>query len=210
MKIEGLYKVSKAEEPKVTELYMRAFAQYPKMMHIFPDMETRGPALEATFQYYVPYDGAYGAIFSLDEEINEAVCIVHSSEMGYTEERHVAAGSYGPKYSAAMAKLTPQQRQLRIDLFDRLDELEKGLNLPEPHLYVDFLGVEPKMQNQGRGKKLMDAVSRYAEEQNLPLMLFTNTQADINFYKSCGFKVVGTTESEEFGFVNTYLVKEVS
>ena len=54
----------------------------------------------------------------------------------------------------------------------------------------------------------MKAVCGYAESLGLPLMLFTNTEEDVAFYKSLGFQVAGIVRSEKFGFVNTYLVKE--
>ena len=41
------------------------------------------------------------------------------------------------------------------------------------------------------------------------MMLFTNTPEDVEFYKSLGFQTVAVVKSEEFGFINTYLVKEV-
>ena len=39
-------------------------------------------------------------------------------------------------------------------------------------------------------------------------MLYTNGEDDIRFYKRNGFKVVGVTRSEEFGFENTYVMYE--
>ena len=34
----------------------------------------------------------------------------------------------------------------------------------------------------------------------------TNTDSDIVFYKSLGFRTIGIAKSEKFGFVNTYLL----
>ena len=104
-----------------------------------------------------------------------------------------------------MNKLTRAERQVRIDLFNELERLEKDINLPEPHIYVDFLGVSKDYQHQGRGKKLMACICRYADSLKLPLMLFTNTADDVKFYQNLGFNITGETSSEKFGFVNTYL-----
>ena len=54
----------------------------------------------------------------------------------------------------------------------------------------------------------MDAICDYADEQGLPLMLFTNTEEDIRFNESFNFQIVGITESEEFGFHNTYMLRK--
>ena len=36
-------------------------------------------------------------------------------------------------------------------------------------------------------------------------MLFTNGEDDIRFYEKNGFRIIGVTTSEEFGFENTYV-----
>lgn len=208
MEIKGLYKLKREQEEMLIKTYIDAFRTYPKLDLAFPDKEAKAAALEATLRFYVAYDMEYGAAFSLDEEVREGVCLVFSGEMHYTQARHEKAGSYSAAYKAAMGRLTEEQQRKRDALFEELDRLEKALELPEPHLYVDFLGVRGDSQHQGRGRKLMSAICQYAQQQGLPLMLFTNTEDDVAFYESLGFHVVGVVRSEEFGFVNTYLVKE--
>lgn len=209
MEIKGLYKLKSADQETLIQTYLDAFSDYPKMMKAFPDKKVKEAALEATLRYYVAYDMTFGGAFSLDSEIREGVCLVHSAEMHYTRQRYEMAGSYSPAYKAAMARMKPEDQKRRVALFEELDELEKGLELPDPHLYADFLGVRSDFQKQGRGRKLMSFVCEYAKEQGLPIMLFTNTEDDVNFYKSLGFHVAAVVRSERFGFVNTYLVKEV-
>lgn len=209
MEIKGLYKLKREEEEKLIQTYINAFRTYPKLDPAFPQKEAKAAALEATLRFYVAYDMEYGAAFSLDEEVREGVCVVYSEDMHYTQERHEKAGSYSQKYREAIGKLTDMQQQKREALFDELDRLEETVELPHPHLYVDFLGVEEVSQHQGRGRKLMNAVCAYAREQRLPLMLFTNTEEDVAFYKSLGFHIAGIVRSREFGFVNTYLVRDI-
>ncbi len=208
MEISGLYKLARADQEKLVETFLDAFQNYPKLMVAFPEKESRMAALEAMLWYYTAYDMEYGNAFSLDEQIKEGVCVAHSDEMDYTRERLEKAGSYDLPYLAAMKRLTQAEQERWKGLFDELDKLEKTIDLPKPHLYVDFLGVKQTCQHQGRGRKLMNAVCEYAKKQELPLMLFTNTEEDVAFYKSLGFQVIDIVRSEEFGFVNTYLVKE--
>ena len=97
IEIKGLYKLKKTDQEKLIQTYMDAFQDYPKMMKAFPDKAVKTAALEATLRYYVAYDMEYGGAFALDHEIREGVCLVHSEEMHYTEERHKKAGSYSPE-----------------------------------------------------------------------------------------------------------------
>ena len=209
MELKGLYKLKKEYKEKLVQTNKDAFKDYPKLMLAFPDKEKKEAALEATLRFYTAYDMEYGEAFSTDENIMDGVCIVHSDDMDYTEERYEKADCYSPEYEAAMARLTPEDQQRRLDLFDELDALEAGLEIPRPHIYADFLGVHSSVQQQGRGRKLMTAVCDYAADLGLPVMLFTNTDEDVAFYQSMGFRILAVVNSEEFGFTNTYLLKEV-
>lgn len=206
MEIPQLYKLKASDREKLIKTYMSAFREYPKLMNVFPDNSKRLCALEATLRYYTSYDLRYGSGFSIDENVNEAVLAVHSSQMHYSFLRHLRAGSYSHGYRAAMKKLSGSDRRMRIELFKELDLLEKTITVPSPHIYVDFLGVTERYQHQGRGRKLMSHLCRYADIHDIPLMLFTNTAEDIRFYQSLGFDIIGKTSSEKFGFVNIYLL----
>lgn len=203
---ENMYEIKYSDLEKVIETYKDAFSKYPKLMGAFPKKDERAYALEATLRYYCAYDLYFGKGFALDESVNEAVLFVSSEEMKYTEKRHKIAGSNSEKYEKVMKKLTKKQQEKRIELFCELDEMELELDIPEPHLYVDFLGVKEKYQHCGRGKKLMEAVIKIAKNKGIPIMLFTNTPEDIEFYEGLGFHQIGRTKSEKFGFENVYLV----
>lgn len=207
MELKGLYKLKKDDKEKLVQTYKDAFKDYPKLMLAFPDKEKKEAALEATLRFYTAYDMEFGEAFSTDENVLDGVCIVHSDEMDYTEERYIQAGCYSKEYQAAMDRLTPEDQQRRVELFDELDALEADLEIPCPHIYADFLGVHSSVQQQGRGRKLMTTVCDYAAEQGLPVMLFTNTPEDVAFYQSLGFRILAVVKSEEFGFINTYLLK---
>lgn len=209
MELKGLYKLKKEDREKLVQTYMDAFKNYPKLMLAFPDKEIKAAALEATLRFYTAYDMEFGEAFSTDPSVNDGVVIIHSDNMKYTEERYQQADCYSPEYQVAMNRLSEEDQARRLALFDELDALEAGIEIPRPHIYADFLGVRSEYQQQGRGRKLMGAVIEYAESLGLPVMLFTNTDEDVAFYQSMGFRVLAVVSSEEFGFTNTYLLKEV-
>jgi len=178
------------------------------MLNAFPDDETRIPAIEATIRYYGAYDLRYGSAFSLDSDINEACVIIHSDDMKYTFLRHLLSGSYSSSYRHAMKKLNKADRTKRLRLFDELDRLEATIDIPRPHIYLDFLGTKEECQHQGRGRRLMNKICGFADDVQLPIMLFTNTDEDVAFYQSLGFHIIDIVSSEEFGFTNTYLIRD--
>ena len=208
IRMPALKELTVKEIDPVTELFLDAFQKYPKLDLAFPGQEKKMAALEATVRSYAAYDMRFGKGYSLDQNINEAVLLVESDQMNYSFFRHLYAGSYSLKYAKAMHRLGRADRQRRKDLFKELDAMERKLDIPRPHLYVDFLGVRTALQGQGRGRRLMGHICDYADDRKLPLMLFTNTEEDLRFYESLGFVKIGETHSPGFGFTNWYMVRK--
>ena len=209
MELKGLYKLKKEDREKLVQTYKDAFKDYPKLRMAFPDADKKAAALEASLRFYTAYDMEYGEAFSTDENILDGICVVHSDDMNYTEERYNQAGCYSDEYHAAMDILFEEDKQTREALFDEMDAREAELEIPRPHIYADFLGVRSDVQQQGRGRKLMGAACDYAASLGLPLMLFTNTDEDVAFYQSMGFKILAEVHFEKYGFTSTYMLKEV-
>lgn len=206
--IDELYEVKSIDQ--LTDLFLDAFQEYPKLRFAFQNSETRKTALEATFRFYGAYDLKYGKAYSLDSKVNEAAVLIESSQVRYTFLRHLLAGSYSKAYRKTMKKFRPDEKQTLTQMFSELDQLERQLTFPKKHIYLDFIGVKTELQGKGHGKKLMEHICHYSDQCSLPLMLFTNTQQDIEFYHKIGFEVVGTTHSDKFGFTNTYMVRDAS
>lgn len=208
IEIPSLTPLTSKDMDRITRLFLAAFHDYPKLKMPFPEEEKRQAALEALIRFYGTYDLKYGRGYALNEDMDAAVLIVESAQLNYSSFRHLMAGSYSKKYREAMKRLGKKERKRLRYLFAELEELEKDLTFPEPHLYVDFIGVWPDLQGRGRGYELMNHICDYADTQHLPIMLFTNTEEDIRFYRRLGFEVVGQTHSKKYGFTNQYMVRE--
>jgi len=209
MELKGLYKLKKEDYEKLILTYKDAFKDYPKLRQSFPDPVKKAAALEASLRFYAAYDMEFGEAFSTDAEVRDGICLVHSDEMHYCEDSYLKADCYSDEYYAAMDILSEEDKAVREAIFDAIDEEEAKIDIPRPHIYADFLGVHSDVQRQGRGRKLMGAACDYAAGLGLPLMLFTNTDDDVAFYKSMGFKVIAEVNFEEFGYTSTYMLKEV-
>ncbi len=205
IKIDDLFEVKDFE--KLMAVFLDAFRTYPKLEIAFKNPHTRMAALEATIRFYSAYDLRYGKAYSLNEEVNEGVVLIESSQVHYSFLRHLLARSYAKGYRKAMGHLNKSEKQTLRHMFVELDQLETTLDLPPNHLYIDFVGVKTSLQGQGNGRKLMTHVCHYADKRQLPLMLFTNTDLDVAFYKSLGFFVAGITHSDKYGFTNTYMLR---
>lgn len=205
--ITELHKLTEEEMTDAYEMMIRSFRNYPKLIGTFPDWDDRQAAIEMVLRYYGAFDFEYGNAYSLDESISEVLMIMFSEEVDYSEERLAAAGCDSEEFRRAASRLSEENVKRWWDFFDELDRTEAELEtIPEKYLYADFLCVSDEVQGQGRGSRIIQAACRYADEIGLPLMLFTNGEEDIRFYRKNGFKVIGVTTSEEFGLENTYVM----
>jgi ribosomal protein S18 acetylase RimI-like enzyme len=64
---------------------------------------------------------------------------------------------------------------------------------PEPHIYLNFLGVDPAHQGKHYGVALLDALHDLARERGTlaGVYLETATEANVPYYSARGYKVIG-------------------
>lgn len=207
--IEGLYRVNEGQLPEMFETFTRAFRDYPKLSGMFPNPEERQPAVEMVVEYYGRFDYMVGRIYSLDENLREGIAVLHSREVDYSDENFRAAGSINENFRRCSRKLGESGVRRWFEFFDEVDRLEAQLELPEEYIYVDLLAVDPDFQGEGRGSRLLEALTAKAEELGLPIMLFTNGEEDVRFYEKHGFKVLAVTRSEEYSLENVYMLYNI-
>lgn len=63
------------------------------------------------------------------------------------------------------------------------------IHYPDPHWYVDTVGVDPAWQRQGVGKAFLQQTIDLAQRSNLPIWLETQTAANVGYYEGFGFRV---------------------
>ena len=208
LRISDLYEIrnEKREKEKLIRLYMGAFGDYPKLKGLFKEERAFDAALEALLRFYVDYDLTYGKAFSLDENMDEAVCIMEfEAVQGYSDRRCKDAGCFSEEYLSAMSRLTDEEQRQWKETMEEIDRQEKRLTFPEPYFYVDFVAVKKGLQGEGHGSALMKKLTDNSDRENMPIMLFTNTEDDIRFYEKLGFRKVAVTRSEKYRFENTYM-----
>ena len=207
--IKGLHKITPDEYDRLYDLLKRAFEGYPEYYEVYGRDPLKAQAgFHMVLSYYGAYNLEFGGAYSLDENLNEAIVILHSDYMDYSEERCLQAGCDNENFRAAAAPLSPEEVQRWFDFNVELDSCEKALDLPKKYFYVDFIAVEPDHQGEGRARKLLDAVYEYCKSNDTPVMLFTNRDDEVDFYSHMGFKVVDQVNSPEHGLHSTYFLKD--
>jgi ribosomal protein S18 acetylase RimI-like enzyme len=71
--------------------------------------------------------------------------------------------------------------------------------VPGDHWYLAGIGVEPSAQRRGIGGALLQPGIEGARRAGLPAVLLTNSEANLPFYESHGFRTVRESETPKGG-----------
>ncbi len=84
----------------------------------------------------------------------------------------------------------PRDERRRLLATLRQFEGRRTALVPEPHWYLESIGVEPARQGEGIGTGLVRCVLDEADAQGAPAYLETETATNVRFYERLGFEVV--------------------
>ena len=71
-----------------------------------------------------------------------------------------------------------------------LPEERLAAAVPEPHWYLDMVGVDPARQEAGVGGTLLRAIHERADSDGWPTALFTVRPRNVPFYERHGYELV--------------------
>lgn len=67
--------------------------------------------------------------------------------------------------------------------------------MPNPHWYLEAIGVDPEREGRGFGSALVRAGMQRADRDQTPVYLETETERNVRFYEHLGFEVVEQTSA---------------
>lgn len=161
----------------------RAFMHDPIQIYTLPDVREREDKSPAHFEVILRYGLKYGEVYT-SERAEGVVIWLRSVE---TVKSHEHAG--GSSLEKLIQILGKEASDRFFSVFDFLEPYHKE-DVPEPHVYVFVVGVNPAFQGQGLGKALMETVIDKSQSSNTPVYLETASPATIAFYTKLGFSMV--------------------
>jgi ribosomal protein S18 acetylase RimI-like enzyme len=169
--------------PAAAAVLARAFFPDPLFAHVLPDEPHRAAALPALMQVVVTYCQRYGECYTTAGVVRAAAAW-NAPGSEPSEERMTAAG-FGTA-AAAMGDAATGRMLAVVEHFEGL----RARAVPDPHWYLMVVGVEPALQGQGVGGRLLQPVFARADAAGQSCYLETATSRDVQFYTRHGFEVV--------------------
>ncbi len=94
----------------------------------------------------------------------------------------------------ALIGLLWRQYGLRALIRGVLYELYSATFPPkEAHYYIYAIGIRPRFQGRGWGRRLMEPVLAHADAARLPVYLESANERNLSFYRRLGFRVIRET-----------------
>lgn len=165
--------------PGVRTLLAQAFVDDPMLQWIFPEEFIRLEATAAWFGIFVERYAAIDRVMTLDDG---AVMLWRMPD----DPREPPATL--PTVGGLLAALVGLERAGAIgDALGVIAEITPS----EPHVYVNFLGVDPSRQGRGLGLRLLRPVVAAARDAGLGVHLETTNPRNVGFYERMGFIQTG-------------------
>ena len=182
-RLDGLYRLQKKDTRRAAAVLADAFQHDPVWDAIMGEL---GPEKRAyAFETPVRYGLKYGAVYAPSEQLEGIAAWVPGTRADMTMWRVLRSGAMwsGIKLGTKVAgRMMPIFRPIEVDR----EEHMRGRS----YIYLQVIGVDPALQGQGYGGKLLRALIEQSEQTGMPLYLETETEKNVRMYERFGFQVV--------------------
>lgn len=176
--------LANAQIAEAANVCARAFFDVNLMVLHMPDVEERlrlGPVL---FEQGIRYANLVGKVFTT---VGVPAGVVYGWSMPVAQPTVHELTDAG---LAPLPQLIGEEAVHRFEaLVNPIEELQWRL-VPPPCSYLGLLAVDPSRQGTGVGSALVRAFLRNAQQDALPVCLWTTTESNVPFYERLGFGVV--------------------
>jgi GNAT superfamily N-acetyltransferase len=183
MRADTITRLQSAQISEASEVLGRAFWDDPLPIYVLPDEALRREAIGSLFGFLLRHGDLFGEVYTTAPAVRGAAIWLapHSGEP--TQERLVAAGF------ADVAVTLGEGAMTRFETFLEHEGAHHKAVMPEPHWFLDAIGVAPEWQGHRIGSELMRPVLARADADGVPCYLSTGTERNVRFYQRHGFAV---------------------
>jgi GNAT superfamily N-acetyltransferase len=182
----SLYKLNKKDINKAAEVFISAYYDYPVMLYVFPDNETRRKYLIKLFCFRIKMALFYNEVIATSPDL-EGIIVRSDSNIDISLWNQIQHGGLSLIYKLGLKAF---KKALLIDSFDT-SQHKKLTN--SRHLTVGPFAVSPEHQGKGFGSKLMRMIIEESKKDSLPIYLQTCTEKNYLIYSHLGFELIEKT-----------------
>lgn len=203
MMISSLHKITKKEVEEASLVLGKAFHNGLVMSHVIPDKDERKQKLPMVFEVSIRFALKYGGVYAPSENLEGIAIMLPHKKADMTFWRLLRSGAFRPL------------RKLGKEIDNRLGEIlapvikDQKEILKRGYLYLQTIGVSPEFQGQGFGGKMLRAITKYADNEEIPIYLEA-TEENVKLYEKFGFQVLKEAKLSTIDLKMWEMVRETS
>ncbi|MHA1948949.1 MAG: GNAT family N-acetyltransferase [Candidatus Thorarchaeota archaeon] len=182
--LNGLAHLSGSSFAKAVDVMTWAFWDDPLNEYFFPDEDLRKRYLPLFFEYRLKQGRKYGEVFVTSDNVEGVAIWRYSKTIDSTLWREFRSGGF--KLLRIYGR-TLLNRMLKVNEFT-INRREKYAI--SPFLHLGPIAVDPEMQSQGYGSKLIRPMLTYLDETKMHCYLEAQNESNVSLYEHYDFEVL--------------------
>ncbi len=179
-----LLRLTTKERDAAAAVLGRAFAEYDMLRHYFPDENQRHTVADSFVLIALSVCLKYGEVYATSDKMEGVAAWLPPGRAPF--------GIWQVVRSVPLPVIVRFARQGagRMQAYGRfVDNLHRKL-LPEPHWYLQVIGVDPACHGRGFSGRLIRPVLERIDRECMPCALETNIDKNVAIYRRFGFEVI--------------------
>jgi GNAT superfamily N-acetyltransferase len=174
----------RAEKTPAARVLAKAFQDDVLYRYVFPDTRERPHALFALWDATIAYVLLRGEAYSIENLKGVATWLRPGpAKLTLEELSHL-----GIPLNEDLANVDQASQTRLMEMLDECERMrERTLSLP--NWYLLGIGIEPKFQGQGLGRRLLQPILNRTDAEKTHCYLETETEDNVRFYQKLGFEV---------------------
>jgi ribosomal protein S18 acetylase RimI-like enzyme len=200
---DKLLRLTKKERNAASLVLAQAFAEYELFQYYFPDVKERQAVLSTFCFLNISVCLKYGEVYASSPNMEGVSAWLPPGK---------TIGGWQIIRSVTPSVLFNFRRQgaSRMRAYGRyVDDLHRRL-VPNPHWYLQIIGVQPKYQGRGFCSRLVKPMLERTDREKLPCYLETNTKKNVSIYQRFGFEVVSEDKIPGTDLMNFAMLRRVN
>lgn len=167
----------------IAVLFAKAFYTDPLFKYFFSDDRNRILLSTYTFKFIIRHALLKGDVFKLSDNCEGAAIWLPSNKIKRSLWDQIRHGVLKMLFFQSFQSIKRQ-----VNASEYMQAIHKAL-IKSDHIYLSTIGVDPVHHCSGYGSKMLEALIKKLDEENLLCYLDTHNKNNVPFYKKFGFYV---------------------
>lgn len=176
--------LTKTDIPAASDVIARAFGEDPLWVYLFPDSAVRLRLLQRCFRFVVSAGVSSGGAFGAGDPVAGVALWNFPGQPGV----RLTASLLGALPPLLLSRFTLAVPRV-ASIFALFDEKQKQY-APEPHYYLQTIGVAPEARGRGYATQLIQPFLDEADGKGMGTYTETVTPENVGLYQHYGFQVM--------------------